>query len=95
MTNKTGQNSVYDSGQRSTVVFLPGEERDEKYPLKRQCMTQFLIAMIYITLTLIFLYLIFQIIEYFDDSEGRSFGSQFVQKVDNLAVNFHYGRRRG
>ena len=36
MTNKTGQNSVYDSGQRSTVVFLPGEERDEKYPLKRR-----------------------------------------------------------
>ena len=58
-------------------------------------MTQFLIAMIYITLTLIFLYLIFQIIEYFDDSEGRSFGSQFVQKVDNLAVNFQYGRSYG
>ena len=30
MTNKTGQNSVYDSGQRSTVVFLPGEERETK-----------------------------------------------------------------
>ena len=35
MTNKTGQNSFYDSGQRSTFV-LPGEEGDEKYPLKRR-----------------------------------------------------------
>ena len=36
MTYKTGQNPVDDSGEGSTVVFLPDEQRDEEYPLKRR-----------------------------------------------------------